>query len=79
MFDIQHHERSGSDTIGNRHAPRPRPTNGFDSIYTWGGSAPGRPRSMEFGGPVQSGSGRFGSCLHYEVIRTSSSCVDPER
>ena len=36
------------------------------------------PSSMEFGGPVRSGSGWFGSCLHYKVIRTSSSCADPD-
>ena len=61
--------------------PRPRPTNGFDSVYTWGGSTLGRTSSMEFGGPVRSGSGRFGSCLHvhYEIILTSSSWIDPER
>ena len=34
---------------------------------------------MDFGGPERSGSGQFGSCLHYEVIQTSCSCVDPER
>ena len=38
----------------------------------------GRTSSMEFGGPVRSGSVRFGSCLH-KIIRTSSSWIDPER
>ena len=46
--------------------PRPRPTNGFDSVYTWGGIAPGRTSSIEFGGPVRSGAIRF--VFTFEVI-----------
>ena len=88
MFDIQHHDNplSRNQTLRDlvrillaTVTPRPRLTNGFDSIYTWGGSAPGRTSSMEFGGPVRSGPGRFGSCLHYEIIQTSSSWINPER
>ena len=45
---------SGSDTIDNRHASRPRPTNGFDSVYTWGRSAPVQ---TQFNGVWRSGLG----------------------
>ena len=82
MFDIQYHDnpalvlkphpsRSDFDTIGNHYPPCP--TNGFNSVYTLGA---GRERSRsdpKFSGPVriQSGLEWFGSCLQYDVIRTS--------
>ena len=87
MFDMQQHDNPSSRNRTLRElvwillATVTPPVHALptgSSPFTLGaGAALGRTSSMEFGGPVRSGSGRFGSCLHYEIIRISSSWIDP--
>ena len=91
MSDIQHHDNPSSRNRTLRDLVRillatvtppdhTLPTGSIlFTLVGWERSGSNQFDGQEFGGPVRSGSGRFGSCLHYETIRTSLNWIDPER
>ena len=81
MFDIQHYDNPSLETrpfaVWFRYywqPSRPQPK-GLDSVYTWGGSAPGW---TQFDRVWWSSTERIGAVRFVFTLRGNSNCVDPE-